>query len=217
MAAATDRNIEPLDVVIGTAATRAELLEIVREHHIKMEIGTAHVEAETTGIWRIIRNCTNAYLRCPNIVYFDCDVTRKQLRDKSRMSLARGFDTTPGFEGLLRDVFGLGSIDLAKTHLITFVVVSRTYGYIVARPVAQDKGRGLPAHGPRDDAAKYTTDFAVYAGLCCTLCRTTAPPLKVCSRCKLARYCSETCQKRHWETSHKTDCATFLNLNLGKY
>jgi len=29
--------------------------------------------------------------------------------------------------------------------------------------------------------------------------------LKMCSRCKMVRYCSEECQKRHWKL-HKMDC-----------
>ncbi|EGO26200.1 hypothetical protein SERLADRAFT_463000 [Serpula lacrymans var. lacrymans S7.9] len=30
--------------------------------------------------------------------------------------------------------------------------------------------------------------------------------LKVCSRCKQARYCSPQCQKAHWRTEHKKEC-----------
>ncbi|XP_077981902.1 uncharacterized protein LOC144436901 isoform X2 [Glandiceps talaboti] len=29
---------------------------------------------------------------------------------------------------------------------------------------------------------------------------------KVCSLCKLCRYCSEGCQRRHWESGHKQEC-----------
>ncbi|KAI0062107.1 hypothetical protein BV25DRAFT_697519 [Artomyces pyxidatus] len=34
----------------------------------------------------------------------------------------------------------------------------------------------------------------------------TRPELKVCSRCKDARYCSPTCQKSHWRRLHKKAC-----------
>ena len=31
-----------------------------------------------------------------------------------------------------------------------------------------------------------------------------------CSNCKLVRYCSEDCQRVHWESTHKTECGTLL-------
>ncbi|KAI0067715.1 hypothetical protein BV25DRAFT_1896715 [Artomyces pyxidatus] len=39
-------------------------------------------------------------------------------------------------------------------------------------------------------------------------CGTTKPrsELKVCSKCKLAKYCSQTCQKSHWRSGHKVQC-----------
>ncbi|KAK3210460.1 hypothetical protein Dsin_015166 [Dipteronia sinensis] len=33
-----------------------------------------------------------------------------------------------------------------------------------------------------------------------------SPGVKKCSRCKSVRYCSEDCQKTHWQSGHKTEC-----------
>ena len=40
------------------------------------------------------------------------------------------------------------------------------------------------------------------------LCNACGSPanLKVCARCRVARYCSAECQKRAWKTGHKEQC-----------
>ncbi|KAI0038661.1 hypothetical protein FA95DRAFT_1188438 [Auriscalpium vulgare] len=40
-------------------------------------------------------------------------------------------------------------------------------------------------------------------------CGKTKPrsELKVCAKCKLARYCSQACQKSHWRAIHKAQCS----------
>lgn len=45
----------------------------------------------------------------------------------------------------------------------------------------------------------------------CENCRkeADAEKLKVCSRCRTARYCSAACQKAHWKKTHKARCVPF--------
>ncbi|CAA0831942.1 Ubiquitin carboxyl-terminal hydrolase 18 [Striga hermonthica] len=38
----------------------------------------------------------------------------------------------------------------------------------------------------------------------CAVCG--LPRTKVCSRCKMIRYCSEACQKSHWDSGHRKNC-----------
>nr|GMD21745.1 ubiquitin carboxyl-terminal hydrolase 18-like [Ipomoea batatas] len=38
----------------------------------------------------------------------------------------------------------------------------------------------------------------------CIVCR--SPASKHCSRCKMVKYCSETCQRSHWKSEHKLKC-----------
>ncbi|GER34397.1 ubiquitin carboxyl-terminal hydrolase family protein [Striga asiatica] len=38
----------------------------------------------------------------------------------------------------------------------------------------------------------------------CAVCG--LPSTKVCSRCKMIRYCSEACQKSHWNSGHRENC-----------
>lgn len=40
----------------------------------------------------------------------------------------------------------------------------------------------------------------------CGQAETTATSFKKCSRCKLIRYCSVQCQRRHWKAGHKLEC-----------
>lgn len=39
----------------------------------------------------------------------------------------------------------------------------------------------------------------------CWECGDTEKPLLKCGQCRMAKYCSEACQRDHWPT-HKTDC-----------
>ncbi|KAK1417871.1 hypothetical protein QVD17_27005 [Tagetes erecta] len=41
----------------------------------------------------------------------------------------------------------------------------------------------------------------------CVVCASSTT--KQCSRCKLVRYCSESCQKSHWKSGHKEKCEEF--------
>jgi MYND finger/PBDC1 protein len=34
-------------------------------------------------------------------------------------------------------------------------------------------------------------------------------PLKLCSRCRVVKYCSVECQRLHWRTTHKRECSSF--------
>nr|CCA14172.1 conserved hypothetical protein [Albugo laibachii Nc14] len=43
-----------------------------------------------------------------------------------------------------------------------------------------------------------------FASLKCHVCKEASS--FVCSRCKLARYCSEDCQKKDWKVNHKVSC-----------
>ncbi|KAG8707024.1 hypothetical protein FRC09_002071 [Ceratobasidium sp. 395] len=40
----------------------------------------------------------------------------------------------------------------------------------------------------------------------CSLCGNPSASLKKCGRCKQARYCDDTCQRKHWKKGHKTVC-----------
>ncbi|KAF8400412.1 hypothetical protein HHK36_013710 [Tetracentron sinense] len=44
-------------------------------------------------------------------------------------------------------------------------------------------------------------------GDACAVCRNSGK--KICSGCKRVRYCSQTCQRKHWQTGHKTKCEEF--------
>ena len=60
--------------------------------------------------------------------------------------------------------------------------------------------------GPEDQAGQE---------LCCFECKATPPKLLICSRCKIARYCSKACQKAAWKAEytgvgHKETCKTFM-------
>ncbi len=45
----------------------------------------------------------------------------------------------------------------------------------------------------------------------CLAKETTSGDHKQCSKCKLAKYCSKTCQKEHWKNSHKLICAEYCD------
>lgn len=48
--------------------------------------------------------------------------------------------------------------------------------------------------------------FEKCANLECTKTETLAKRFHVCSRCKLAHYCSKKCQREHWKAKHKRRC-----------
>ena len=45
----------------------------------------------------------------------------------------------------------------------------------------------------------------------CSAVENTPDSHKQCSKCKLAKYCSKSCQKEHWKNSHKLICAEHCN------
>ncbi|KAG8726521.1 hypothetical protein FRC11_015029 [Ceratobasidium sp. 423] len=40
----------------------------------------------------------------------------------------------------------------------------------------------------------------------CSLCGNPSASLRRCAKCKVARYCDENCQKKHWKKGHKLTC-----------
>ncbi|KAG8763575.1 hypothetical protein FRC11_001468 [Ceratobasidium sp. 423] len=46
-------------------------------------------------------------------------------------------------------------------------------------------------------------DVLVYR---CSLCGNPSASLRRCGRCKSARYCDDSCQKKHWKKGHKLTC-----------
>ncbi|PIN03069.1 Ubiquitin carboxyl-terminal hydrolase [Handroanthus impetiginosus] len=45
---------------------------------------------------------------------------------------------------------------------------------------------------------------------CCAVCGLRTK--KQCARCKMVKYCSEACQKSHWDSEHKTKCKDLQSL-----
>jgi hypothetical protein len=73
-----------------------------------------------------------------------------------------------------------------------------------ARDFFSSKFYKLPDHSASDVATDTTSDERAY--MTCMECGSTSS-LKVCGRCQLAWYCSKTCQRAHWKTIHKYECA----------
>jgi hypothetical protein len=65
---------------------------------------------------------------------------------------------------------------------------------------AAKKNAELAAH--LADAKIQLPQQIVYA---CATCQKVSPDAKFCSRCRVARYCSQSCQKTHWK-EHKPLC-----------
>lgn len=42
----------------------------------------------------------------------------------------------------------------------------------------------------------------------CTSCGASGSALARCGRCKWPRYCSKSCQRSHWSSRHRRECAT---------
>ena len=45
-------------------------------------------------------------------------------------------------------------------------------------------------------------------GRTCETCGIVQDKMKKCSGCRIAHYCSETCQTEAWEPKHKAECPT---------
>ena len=50
----------------------------------------------------------------------------------------------------------------------------------------------------------------------CEACGDVRAMMRKCSGCRLAHYCSTTCQKKHWRQQHKCECSPDLNLPQGR-
>ncbi|KAK7028323.1 hypothetical protein R3P38DRAFT_2935392 [Favolaschia claudopus] len=59
---------------------------------------------------------------------------------------------------------------------------------------------------------KQAGEDALRAEKCCNQCGKVDSSLKNCGRCKIARYCSNECQKKSWP-SHKKNCHPFSDSN----
>ncbi|KDN41362.1 hypothetical protein RSAG8_07477, partial [Rhizoctonia solani AG-8 WAC10335] len=46
-------------------------------------------------------------------------------------------------------------------------------------------------------------DVLVYR---CSLCGNPSASMRRCARCKSARYCDDSCQRKHWKKGHKLTC-----------
>lgn len=56
-------------------------------------------------------------------------------------------------------------------------------------------------------SASSTTSFSGMGGAAMDACASCAKPAsKHCARCKLVKYCSQTCQSQHWRSEHKRNC-----------
>ena len=49
----------------------------------------------------------------------------------------------------------------------------------------------------------------------CWGCHMHTPKTQICSRCRLARYCSEACRETAWEECHRHECDAFQQLSMG--
>ena len=65
--------------------------------------------------------------------------------------------------------------------------------------------RGIPSNSSYLKAPMAVPDY-------CSACLRPASDLKRCGRCKVARYCSQQCQRTHWNDGHKSSCQDVLDL-----
>jgi coenzyme F420-reducing hydrogenase gamma subunit len=61
-----------------------------------------------------------------------------------------------------------------------------------------------------------------YAAYCysrsvrCAMCQKKKPDLLCCGKCMMERYCDRTCQREHWELSHKAPKCTKWEVEEGR-
>lgn len=68
-----------------------------------------------------------------------------------------------------------------------------------------------------NDTSKSMSMNSTVAFYKCTGCDNLGANFKVCSKCKMGKYCSAACQKEHWPQHKKVCGAISLNfLGLGK-
>jgi hypothetical protein len=48
----------------------------------------------------------------------------------------------------------------------------------------------------------------------CWNCKAVRDKLPLCTRCKVARYCSKDCQKTHWKAGHKDECRCLHKIGV---
>ncbi|XP_043709374.1 uncharacterized protein LOC122658462 isoform X2 [Telopea speciosissima] len=90
-------------------------------------------------------------------------------------------------------LLALGLLHLVKNTASKYFVVDANF----------DEGSGASVEGHRrtgrDEMLAVAGD-----GDGCAVCGNSAN--KKCARCKLVRYCSQTCQAEHWKSIHKSEC-----------
>ncbi|XP_076946260.1 ubiquitin carboxyl-terminal hydrolase 18-like [Bidens hawaiensis] len=74
-------------------------------------------------------------------------------------------------------------------------------------------------HSPLNSTTSSSDDVVSMPGIAassndsCVVCHRLTT--KICSRCKLVRYCSESCQRSHWKNGHKKKCDEFRMSGTG--
>lgn len=64
-----------------------------------------------------------------------------------------------------------------------------------------------------DQSARHTPKRLVAAGSACVVCKSSAQPIKPCSKCRAVWYCGRDCQRKAWPT-HKGFCSVLADLAL---
>lgn len=65
---------------------------------------------------------------------------------------------------------------------------------------------GTPQQGSEPQGGNGSDQAAAASGGCCTVCgAVSSEKLSKCGGCRVVRYCSRKCQKRHWPV-HKMKC-----------
>ncbi|KZV78552.1 hypothetical protein EXIGLDRAFT_847424 [Exidia glandulosa HHB12029] len=89
---------------------------------------------------------------------------------------------------------------------------------LALHPRIEDLGRFV--HSREEDPYLSLHQILVYTILrracagpgCAATEREISRSLSMCGRCRIVRYCSQTCQKKHWRTSHKFTCNSVCML-----
>lgn len=107
---------------------------------------------------------------------------------------------------LLSNARRIGDADLVS-YIVKGLGVVSTVGHLeVAKDVV-----GLMGPIPGYPVGTEEVQDAVLAKHNCAACEAVSAT-KTCGRCKVARYCSAACQKRHWNSGgHKTECSLSLS------